>query len=409
MQKNMSTKRLLFFPQNETHLENMLPLLPNLENKGYQCEFIDASKIYHQDIYKDFTQLKLIPLKTTCEIPFYTTGTIQRIRFVLSLRKELKQVKSNYDGFFIGNDGALQRLVMKTISIQKTFFLVDAIINDNTFSFFKIFKHSNFMSYDIKDWIRRKSKLISMRIIRYLPFNYLLPSEIGTVRTTKMYVLGEYVKEVLKTRGIPSKEILACGLPRFRKILEYRHPGINLEPNGKFKIMTLTQSAVWHNDHVKEEVQKKQLFKLINLLEKMRVNENTDVDLNIRLHPRDIVEDRSYFFEKDFVHLIEGDLYKQLLEHDIVVATSSTVLLETLAINGRVAVMMLVDQWWRYERSFLKLPCFHKFHNEKDLENYFSHLMNGGEFNRAGLENLISPSLKNSVEIITEDVIKELS
>ena len=97
------------------------------------------------------------------------------------------------------------------------------------------------------------------------------------------------------------------------------------------------------------------------------------------------------------------------MEHDIVVATSSTVLLETLAINGRVAVMMLVDQWWRYERSFLKLPCFHKFHNEKDLENYFSHLMNGGEFNRASLENLISPSLKNSVEIITEDVIKELS
>ena len=96
------------------------------------------------------------------------------------------------------------------------------------------------------------------------------------------------------------------------------------------------------------------------------------------------------------------------MEHDIVVATSSTVLLETLAINGRVAVMMLVDQWWRYERSFLKFPCFHKFHNGKDLENYFSHLMNGGEYNRAGLENLISPNLKDSVEIITEDVIKEL-
>ena len=35
--------------------------------------------------------------------------------------------------------------------------------------------------------------------------------------------------------------------------------------------------------------------------------------------------------------------------------------------------------------------------------------MNGGEYNRAGLENLISPNLKDSVEIITEDVIKELS
>ena len=96
------------------------------------------------------------------------------------------------------------------------------------------------------------------------------------------------------------------------------------------------------------------------------------------------------------------------MKHDIVVATSSTVLLETLAINGRVAVMMLVDQWWRYERSFLKLPCFHKFHNEKDLEDYFRYLLNGGDYNRAGLEKLISPDLKDSVEIITEDVIKEL-
>ena len=405
----MSIKKLLFFPQNETHLENMIPLLPHFENKGFECEFIDASKIYHQDIYKNHSQIKRIPLQTKCEIPFYTTGSIQRIKFVMLLRKELRQVNRNYDGFFIGNDGALQRLVMKTISIQKTFFLVDAIINDNTFSFFKIFKHSNFKYYDIKDWIRRKSKLISMRVIRYLPFNYLLPSEIGTVRTTKMYVLGDYVKEVLKTRGIPDKEIVACGLPRFRKILKYRHPGNNLEPNGKFKIMTLTQSAVWHNDHVKEEVQKKQLFKLINLLERMREKENSEMELNIRLHPRDIAEDRSYFFEKDFVHLIEGDLYKQLMKHDIVVATSSTVLLETLAINGRVAVMMLVDQWWRYERSFLKLPCFQKFHNEKDLEDYFRYLLNGGDYNRAGLEKLISPDLKDSVEIITEDVIKELS
>ena len=100
--------------------------------------------------------------------------------------------------------------------------------------------------------------------------------------------------------------------------------------------MTLTQSAVWHIDHVQEEVQKKQLFKLINLLEKMRVNKNSEIDLNIRLHPRDIAEDRSYFFEKDFVHLIEGDLYKQLMEHDIVVATSSTVLLETLLLMGEL-------------------------------------------------------------------------
>ncbi|GEM_PF-6993371 len=405
----MDARRLLFFPQNETHLENMLPLLPKLESKGFICEFIDASKIYHQNIYENYPQLKLINLSTTCNKPFYTTSAAQKIKHVTALKKELKKFNHQYEGLFFGNDGALQRLVMKTMSVKKTFFLVDAIINDNTFSFFKIFKHSGFISYDLKDWLRRKTKLISMRIIRYLPFNYFLPSEIGTIRTNRVYVLGDYVKEVLQSRGLPGNRIMACGLPRFRKILNYRHQGTNHNPNGKFKIMTLTQSAVWHNDHVKEEIQKKQLFKLIDLIEKMRQETNVDIELNIRLHPRDIAEDRSYFFEKDFVNLLEGDLYAQLMENDLVVATSSTVLLETLAINGRVAVMMLVDQWWRYERSFLKLSCFHKFHKENDLQAYFTHLINGGDFERAGLENMISPQLKDSVEIITADVIKELS
>ena len=405
----MDSKRLLFFPQNETHLENMIPLLPKLEDQGFLCEFIDASKLYHQNIYSNYPNLKLIKLESSCEHPFYTSSTLQKIKYVKVLKKELKKMTHDYEGIFIGNDGSLQRLVIKSMSIKKTFFLVDAIINDNTFSFFKIFSNSGYISYDLKDWLRRKVKLISMRVIRYLPFNYYLPSEIGTVRTTRVYVLGEYVKEVLKSRGLPEKRIIACGLPRFKKILIHKHNGKNLHPGVKFKIMTLTQSAVWHNDHIKEEVQKKQLFKLIALVESMRKKHNLDIELNIRLHPRDIAEDRSYFFNKEFVHLLEGDLYTQLLENDLVVATSSTVLLETLAINGRVAVMMLMDQWWRYERSFLKLPCFHKFHNVKDLEDYFLHLINDGNFERTGLDKLISNQLKDSTQIITDDVIKVLN
>ena len=74
-----------------------------------------------------------------------------------------------------------------------------------------------------------------MRVIRYLPFNYLLPSEIGTVRTTKMYVLGDYVKEVLKTRGIPDKEIVACGLPRLGKYLNIDTLEIILNPMESLK------------------------------------------------------------------------------------------------------------------------------------------------------------------------------
>ncbi len=404
----MDSNRLLFFPQNETHLENMIPLLPILEKQGFLCEFIDASKLYHQNIYSNYSNLNLIKLETTCKKPFYTSSTLEKIKYVKTLKKELKSIKHNYEGFFIGNDGSLQRLVIKTLSVKKTFFLVDAIINDNTFSFWNIFRHSAYKTYDLKDWARRKIKLTSMRLIRYLPYNYFLPSEIGTIRTTRVYVLGDYVKDVLISRGLPKSRIKAWGLPRFSKILEYKHKGENLQPGGKFKIMTLTQSAIWHNDHVKEEVQIKQLFKLITLIENIRKKYKLDIELNIRLHPRDIADDRSYFFKKDFVHLLEGDLYTQLMEHDLVVATSSTVLLETLAINGRVAVMMLMDQWWRYERSFLKLPCFHKFHDKKELENYFLHLIEGGEFKRTGLEQLIDDQLENSAQLIANDVLETL-
>ena len=404
----MDSKKLLFFPQNETHLENMLPLLPFLEQEGYECYFFDASEIYHQHIYKSYSNLKLISTKLKCGKPFYTYGSLEKIKYTNLFKQHIKSLKLEFDGFFIGNDGALQRVLMKCANVGKVFFQVDAIINDNTYSFWDIFSHSSFKVYDIKDWFRRKFKMISMRIVRYMPFNYFLPSEIGTVRADRMYVMGKYVKNVLETRGLPANRIKVYGLPRFAKVYDFKHKGKNLEPNGKFKVMTLTQSAVWHNDVVKEEVQKAQLFKLIELIEKLRHDTGVDIELNIRLHPRDIAENRSYFFEKSFVNLLKGDLYPQLMEHDIVVATTSTVLVENLAINGRVAIMMLVDQWWRYKRSFLTLPCFHKFYNEKSLGEYLVSIINGAEFKRSGLDMLISPQCKNSAKEISQDVINTL-
>jgi len=404
----MGSKKILFFPQNETHLENMIPLLPFLERAGYSNFFFDASDIYHQKIYDKYPNLNLIKVDYKCEKPFYTYGALGKLKVTNQFKSEVKKMNHSFDGLVFGNDGALQRVLMKCAPIGKTFFQVDAIINDNTFSFWDIFKHSSFKSDDIKDWFRRKFKMTAMRVVRYLPYNYFMPSEIGTVKADRMYVMGQYVKEVLMSRGLEDKRIQVFGLPRFAKVFDFKHKGENLDQNGKFKVMTLTQSAVWHNDHVKEEVQKAQLFKLIDLIGVMRDKYGLDIELNIRLHPRDIAEDRSYFFEKDYVNLLQGELYPQLMEHDIVVATTSTVLVETLAINGRVAIMMLVDQWWRYKRSFLTLPCFHKFHNESSLEEYLKHIIDGGSFERAGLDMLISPKCKESAELISQDIIETL-
>ena len=403
----MGSKKILFFPQNETHLDNMLPLLPFLEEKGVECFFLDASEIYHQHIYKNRPNLSLIITNLKCEKPYYTYGAKGKLQYTLLFKKEIEKVSESFDGLVFGNDGSLQRVLMHSLKIKKVFFQVDAIINDNTFSFWDIFSHSAFKWLDVKDWFRRKSKLIGMRIVRHLPHNYLFPSEIGTVKADRYYVMGDYVKSVLASRGLDSTKIKVFGLPRFAKVYNYKHKGSNLSKDS-FKIMTLTQSAVWHNDHIKEEVQKKQLFKLIDLVEKMNQKSDIKIELNIRLHPRDIAEDRSYFFEKDFVNLLKGDLYPQLMEHDIVVATTSTVLVENLAINGRVAVMMLVDQWWRYKRSFLTLPCFHKFHNEEDLESYLFDLIGGADFERNGVERLISSKCKESAKYISEDILTEI-
>lgn len=402
----MATK-ILFFPQNETHLANMLPVVKQLEVHNVECFFLDASSIYHQNIYNDYPDLNLIKININTEKPYYLLKSFEKIRVTNRFIKEVKNLKKAFNGYVLSNDGSLQRAVLYKTRPQKSFYLLDAIINDNTFSFKDVIRFSPYRKEDIKDWIRRKFKLGLMRVTRYLPFNYYFPSEIGTILADKYFVMGDYVKNVLKSRGLSEENIEVTGLPRFREVFKVRHSGENLAPGKTFKILTLTQSAVWHNDHIKEEVQKKQIFKLIKIVEALREKLNLDIRLSIRLHPRDIVESRSYFFEKDFVTAAGGPLYPQLLDHDIVVATTSTVLVETLAMNGRVAAMFLENQWWRYKRSFLKLDCFPKFYSRESLKDYLEDIIKGMPYERRAIDQLISPLCLESDRLIAQR-IKEI-
>jgi hypothetical protein len=157
-QKKMDMK-ILFFPQNETHLNNMLPIVEELEKKDVQCFFIDASSLYHQDIFKAYENLKLVKINLESAKPFYVSSSFEKFRLTKEFKKIIKELNLVYDCLVFGNDGSLQRVVLSVGDFRKSVYMLDAIINDNTFSIIDALANSPYKLGDVKDWFRRKFKL----------------------------------------------------------------------------------------------------------------------------------------------------------------------------------------------------------------------------------------------------------
>ena len=105
----MEARRLLFFPQNETHLENMLPLLPELESKGFICEFWSIKDITPKLFEKANTPAKMNKLEVN-EIQ----SIIRQIGLAPTKAKNIKkmsqQLLDNHQGEVPNNFEELEEL-----------------------------------------------------------------------------------------------------------------------------------------------------------------------------------------------------------------------------------------------------------------------------------------------------------
>jgi hypothetical protein len=353
----------------------MVPVASALRDAGYRTVFLEAEEVYHQPIFKGVEGLEVIRTGVKAPKPFYLSGAKERIRLALAFRRSVRSMLKGMDALIIGNDGSLQRLVAGQLAGKPTFLLLDGIISDYSFGLGDILFRSEKKWPDLKDYIRRKSLSRLMPIQRILPWNFLLPSEIGSMRVERIYTVGEYVRRLLVKRGKPERTVKAFGLPRFSSLVELGLKPVARENGSKLSLLLITQGYIWHNETEHDALQHLEIANLIGVLDELDSGPGAGVRLEIRIHPRDDRRAYDRYLAKPFVSISEGPLYDRIKACDAVLGFNSTVLVETLVLGKPVLVLMTQGQSWRFARSFIAEPAFEKATDRDTLVSKLKGLM----------------------------------
>lgn len=396
----VQSENILFFPQNRTHIDNMLPIAKKLAMKGYDVVFFDSSLIYNQDIYDQNFQFKIIKLSLRLNKAFAFLSFYEKIKFIRKYKKELENNNFEaFDSFVYGNDGALQRVFIAKYKSKKHYLILDGIVSDYSFSVINIFKYSKDKLFDAIDYIRRSVKKKLNIVFAYLPYNYYFPSDVGCSRLTKIFVLSEYVADFIRSQILRNTQIIVSGMPRYQFLIENE-----LKTTIKdIKILYVTQGYTWHNEYENDSLQHETIKKLIHNLEKSKLFSNFRI--TIRIHPRDNIRNYSYLKLYPWIILEDKsvDIYHSIKNNDVVIGVNSTVLLEAMSIGKKVIFLFLNNQYWRFERSFINHKVFNKVFSFERLLSQIENT-NIDKINRDRFEYFFNPNSEQSIDIIVNEI-----
>jgi hypothetical protein len=392
-------KKVLFFPQNKTHIDNMLPVANALIAKGYDVCFLNASKIYKQNIYCDSFPFQIINIDLSTPVSFAFLSSLRKIIFLRNYVTYISLLRfNNYEYFIYGNDGALQRVFIAKYRKAKHVLILDGMISDYTFSMLSIFRFSDTPINDLKRKVRDVLKYVINKVFAYLPYNYYLPSDVGCSGLDKIFVLSDYINNVIYNQRIKKTDIITSGMPRYKFLKDD-----NSQVNGPLKIVYITEAFIWHNDSFSDILQHKTIKLLVSQLKKNKAN---DFRLTVRVHPRDDKKNYDYLHNESFVTVEDSkvNIYETIHSSNIILAVNSTVMLEALSIDKKVIFLFFNNEYWRYKKSFLTDPIFKKVFNTDELMSEL--MIDSISVKKEKLKFYFNPNAEESVDIIVNEIVK---
>ena len=245
------------------------------------------------------------------------------------------------------------------------------MISNYKFSLKNLLKNSDNLIVDFKRFVRDRLKYILNKCFVYIPYNYYLPSDVGCSRLDNIFVLSDYINNIIKNQRLFPAKIITSGMPRYKFLIKEESNSIESKENKIKKITFLTGAYIWHNDILSDKLQHQTINILINAIKN---NYLDNFSLTIRLHPRDDINNYSYLFNHSFIKLEDSsiNIYDSINKADIITASNSTVLLEAMSINKKVLFLFLNNEYWRYSRSYIKDDIFKKVFNIKELVSELS-------------------------------------
>ena len=311
--------KVLFIPQNETHISNFEPIIEILSSAGYECTYLDTRNIFHQEL--KLIDKKYITPGTKLERPFYASSNLSKIKFLIQFKKEAPTISKEFDMVIAGNDGVIQRIFLN--KKMKSILIIDGMISNYSFNFKILLKNFNWLN--LKQWISffARYKLIKniFNPVYRLKLDIFLPSIIGITPCDKIFVIGDHSKQVIRSYNSKS-DIISTGLPRFKHLFVKSI----LTKRSRKAIYFFTSAFKWHGLHDMDIKQHMDLRLLCSLLEK---KSHDDLELVIKIHPRETVSDYLRYKDFSFVNIIkDGDINQEFYSNCLYLSNISTAIIE---------------------------------------------------------------------------------
>lgn len=397
-------KKVLFYPQNNSHVENYSALLESFKERQIEVSVVDTSSIYKQQLLLNRFGNNILKPKLSLSNSFYRIGLIDRIKAVSKLRHSLVEYSLSFDALIIGADGAFERILVKEFAHQnkQTIMILDGMISDYSVSWEEIFIHP---LYVIPCSVKKLTSCIKRSVFKLFANTRLspfLPGVIGMTPVNKIFLIGEHSKHVVSKYNKHS-QIYAMGLPRFKYSPIQQH----IDATNKLKVCYFPSAFKWHH-LFKDDIRQHQDISLVcETLNEIKNKEAREVQLLIKIHPREDMNDYIRYKQKfSFVKLEMNVAIEDCFHNNSIFLTNlSTVIIEGLLCNINVYSLMIHFPYWKYKRSFLRESVIQKIYTKQELVN----LLHNPIINNTIKDNIGSlciPLFKPS--LVVDQILKEI-
>jgi len=256
---------VLYLVQNDTHLKNFHRKMTKSDI------YIDIASLTGQRL--DYSGVSGKELVLNCvESEFYRLNAFQRIRYLIRFWRANRRILASIsvDSIVIGNDGAIQRLILDSIKNRgvPVDMWLDGLIELRT-------KYR--LNY---------AKVALGRLFEHFGISYFVPSVIGTYgRLRALYVMDQCVKdEYLPLANFVSQEkVRVTQFPRHKLLIEIASRSHKLRaPGQKKRILYLTSAWLFHGYDSEHQAQLNHIRSLMDVF-----LESDEFEFSVRIHPRE--------------------------------------------------------------------------------------------------------------------------
>ncbi|AQG99884.1 hypothetical protein A9R05_14475 [Burkholderia sp. KK1] len=308
----------LFVVQNDTHAKNFNILARELADRGERVSVLLLDGATHESTtrFLDEDLKPSISHVDRTENAFYRSSGVSRLQTCLRFRTWAREAIGTFDHVVVGNDGALQKIVIKAARARNARCRVSIILDG---------------LLTREKGLRACTKRRLQRLAEGLNLDELFPSTVGVSRLVDdISVMHDSVAEVLRFHGAVAPRITVTPLPRHAVI----RATIHRERSERQRVLFLGSAYRWHNELAGHARQVSDFSSFRDF-----AAQSMRCECRLRIHPRD---DFSAYEGMDGTRLQISDgktsLEEDLTWADIVVASRSSGLFDATLAGKRALV-----------------------------------------------------------------------